>query len=147
MKSSTSDLCFFYCCFFKFLIGVKETLLRPELWLNKSQQLCRTCSPRPTKLWPTAGLQRQLCTWKERSSRRSAGLTIPQWMTVVLVSLASILPYFLVSPHLSLTLLLLLPWINCRPDTLCTCPFYYVDIPQHSNVVVLGLACTLERVY
>lgn len=65
-----------FCCFY-FLVGVKVILLRPELWLNRLQQLCRTCNPRPTKLWQTAGLQRQLCTWKERLSRRNAGLTIP----------------------------------------------------------------------
>lgn len=68
------------------------TLPRPELWLNRLQQLCRTCNPRPTKLWPTAGLQRQLFTWKGRLSRHSAGLTIPPWMTAVWVSLFPILP-------------------------------------------------------
>lgn len=71
------------------------TLLRPEVWLNRSPQLCRTCSPRPTKLWLTAGLQRQLFTWKGRLSRRSAGLTIPPWMTAVWVSLAPIFSDFL----------------------------------------------------
>lgn len=72
------------------------TLLKPELWLNRLQQLSRICSPRPTKLWPTAGLRRQLCTWKERLSRHSAGLTIPPSMTAVLVSRTLIFSDFLI---------------------------------------------------
>lgn len=98
------------------------TRLKPELWLNKLQQLCKTCSPKLTRLWPTAGLQRQLFTWKEKSSRHSAGLTIPPWMTVVWVSLACILSRL---PHvcLSLTHFIftpLLPWLNYRVYKLYT---------------------------
>lgn len=110
-----------FCCVY-FFIGVKVTLLKPELWLNRSQQLCRTCSPRPTKPWPTAGLRRQLFIWRERLSRRSAGLTILLWMTAVLVSLAPFLTNFLASLFLlhPFTFLPLLLWLNCRPYTMCT---------------------------
>lgn len=111
------------------------TRLKPELWLNKSQQLCRTCSPKPTRLWPTAGLQRQLFTWKEKSSRHSAGLTIPPWMTAVWVSLACILPrlprvclsrtHFIFTP--------LLPWLNYRLQII-----HILDIPLLSYSLVLA---------
>lgn len=68
------------------------TRLKPELWLSKSQRLCRTCSPKPTRPWPTAGPRRQLFIWKERSSRHSDGSTIPPWTTAAWVSLAFVLP-------------------------------------------------------
>lgn len=102
---------------FKFLIGVKVTLLKPELWLNRSQQLCRTCSPRPAKLWPTAGLQRQLFTWKERLSKHSAGSTIPPWMTAVWVSPPTILPDFPIS---------------ISPSHSFQCPFWYDIVVMYS---------------
>lgn len=76
--------CFF--CSSRCLVGAKVTLPRPGLWPSRLPRPCRTCSPRPTKLWPTAGRPRQPCTWRAKLSRRSAGLTTPPWTTVAWVS-------------------------------------------------------------
>lgn len=122
------------------------TLLRPELSLNRSQQLCRTCSPRLTKPWPTAGLQRQLFTWKERLSRPSAGLTILPWMTAVWVSLTPILSNFLVSLSLSLTLphiLSAVPVAKLQTRHLCTCCFLLYSAFHNTLPATLVLACLL----
>lgn len=78
-KLSCFSLC--SCC----LVGAKVTLLRPGLWPSRLPQPCRTCSLRPTKLWPTAGRPRQPCTWRGKLNRHSAGLTTPRWTTVAWV--------------------------------------------------------------
>lgn len=78
-QASAVKLC--SCC----LVGAKVTLLRHGLWPSRLPRPCRTCSPRPTRPWPTAGRPRRPFTWRGKLSRRSAGLTTPQWTTVAWV--------------------------------------------------------------
>lgn len=67
----------------------KEIPQRLEPWPNRWPRPCRTCRPKPTGLWPTADLLKQLYTLRARLSKHSGGLIIPQWMTVESVRLPS----------------------------------------------------------